>query len=521
MKKRFIFILLLAIAVIVSCCSKRRTSKEEEDFLLKTDSTTKRSNITIVVPGTPDAENEKILEQLIHEQGFNVDIEVFNRTTKYLDYERYIEHFKNAVKKNPNAMIVLDGGISNIVVERYGNLIMDLSKIYRKSAPKHYEQFYGNTKDKVYEIPLSHENDSTPKRLAVLVTSSLMKEYGKQITTAAEYEDYLAWAAESHKELTPGFMPLLLYEGAYDNSYTPFELFAPEFGLYSISKVLPINIGGIYTDISSDNTDKLNIYALETLPQFKESMLRLRSLVDKGWLYVQAAQNMSGFAADKYSSIIVNTGDYVFQNIGQMFPQLSYPIDASKYSINILYPDRVPEVWEGIPSIKFGGYINKGAKNPEAILAFVQWLYDSKQDNYKLFRYGDPSTKTNDNPEYSNWNILNYFLVPEWEKPQSIIPENWNEAIGRISGNRNTILRDLAGNQAQMNESLLKNFSQDDSKKVGDREKRYTSFFDNLLIFKREDPVKYIDSFIDQLTSGGYDKYIEDKVSKIIKAGSK
>jgi hypothetical protein len=204
-----------------------------------------------------------------------------------------------------------------------------------------------------------------------------------------------------------------------------------------------------------------------------------------------------------------------------MFPQLSYPIDASKYSINILYPDRVPEVWEGIPSIKFGGYINKGAKNPEAILAFVQWLYDSKQDNYKLFRYGDPSTKTNDNPEYSNWNILNYFLIPEWEKPQSIIPENWNEAISRISGSKNVVLRNIAGNQAQMNESLLKNFSQDDSKKVGDREKRYTSFFDNLLVYKRENPVKYIDSFINELTSGGQDKYIEEEVRKIIKAGSK
>ncbi len=487
--------------------------------------------VTIVVP-LPGSQVKDIehAEERLRSKGINLHFLVYPKKSGYFNYDDYISFCEKVCREHQNVVMIFksDAEISGYLLEKSPGLVRDIKTDFEKNAPFYYSKYQLNNSDKIYDITLGIRDNSIPGQLAILVKNEYAEKYGKPIETAEDYAGFLQWASAFNEQdgVIPGYMPVGIYEKSYYNSYVPFDLFAQQYGYITASTVLPMDVGGIYTDLFPKENQ--GFYPLENIPEFRTAMLELCTWAKNGWMEFGFAMNIPDDMS-KYASIVVNTLDYVTRDAEFFFANGNITVDAGNYTMFMLYPDRTPNPWNNIIEYNYCAVVSANTKNPESFFRFLDWLIESQQ-NYDYFHYGILNTdnsfdgeKTDsikgektESPENGDNNTLtgnkefDCFTIPSFRRISSFAPSNWND-IRKISSKLSIPLLEAFSKNYKTALSLNTRYIQrKDLEKISRRENDYIDFFYSLLSSPQDDAPEKIDAFILKQKGAGDGTYLAE-----------
>lgn len=470
--------------------------------------------VTLVIPNSIENEEYKeYAEKLLSDRGISIEFVGFDKGSGYIDNQKYLDFCLDICKDHENVIMFFDGPVPE---NNAAGLFEDISDMYARLAPNHHELF-SNEGDS-YGIVTSVNDGIQSQRLAVLVRNEYIEEYDGLIRTATDYEAFLEWAHENIKdERTPGLIPAFMYEKAYHNTYVPYDIFMPELGYISLAPALPINIGGLYIKNEKSPVGEVDVFALESLSEFKEAALRLGTWVQNEWINV-VNYDESIPDIDEYASVVVNPADYSSRQLEHWFPGKSMRIDATEFSMFILYPDEIPDPWKDSFQPLYYAYVLKGSTNSNEFFKFIEWLY-SDENNYREFT-GQNLDGANSVPDqaYQQWSALTFFYNSKWTPISSVAPYNYEEEMRELTRFNLPILELLTDNRASIQKTQFELWDQNHYNSIGNREKSYIQLIRNLYIAKNEDPGAIIDNFIERQE---YTEDLELKIKSLINEANK
>lgn len=261
--------------------------------------------------------------------------------------------------------------------------LKDITKLFPKYAPS-LSQKYTNDQlacakidGKLVAIPSLYP---MPYCTHVLVREDLREKYGiPVIKTMDDYERYLAAVKENETDIIPGKIcgiTLELFPQMYD--YAVLDYF----------KRL----------VYKWDDPQMTVMAWEQTPGFLDTVQRITSWYDKGYLHIDNGRDLWGI----FRTMMLNG-----KLASCMLPaaiSIGEPIEAIVYKINndlkinsgqgevnayALYPEKKVQVLSPIGDIWATGSIafNAASSNTERALMFLDWIQQS-QENYDLFMYG-------------------------------------------------------------------------------------------------------------------------------------
>ncbi len=504
---------LILIILATPGCSKE-INKDKEP-LVEAPKELDTQMVTVVVPVSIENEQYKqYAEKLLLVHGFDLEFVGYDKGQGYMDYEAYLDFCMDINKERENVVMIMDSQVPN---SNAAEIFEDVTDKYKSLAPKHFEMFSNKDEKEQYGIVTAANYGIQSQRLAVLVRNEYLENYDKSIRTATEYEAFLEWAHENIEDgRTPGLIPAYLYEKAYHNTYVPYDLFMPELGYISLAPALPINVGGVYIENKEQPVENTEIFALESLPQFKDAALRLRGWVENDWIDV-VNYELNTPKIEQYASVVVNPADYNSKQLEFWFPGNTMRVDATEFTMFIIYPDEIPNPWLDTFQPVYYAYALKGSDNPGSFLTFIEWLF-IEEDNFRLFAglSTDTADDANKAPDqnYSQWPTLTFFYNSKWADSSSVAPSNYEEEMAQVTNYSLPLIKLLMENKVPLNKMQTEIWNQNDYKSIGDREKAHRQLMRDLYIEKRADSEALIEQFIQQQK---YTKELELKIQQMIR----
>ncbi|NLC43308.1 MAG: hypothetical protein GX783_03390 [Clostridiales bacterium] len=470
--------------------------------------------VTLVIPNSIENEDYKEhAEKLLSDRGFSIKFVGYDKGSGYIDNQKYLDFCLGIGKDHENVVMFFDGPVPE---NNAAELFQDISGMYGILAPKHHELF--SNEDDRYGIVTSVNDGTQSQRLAVLIRNEYYEEYEGSIRSATDYEAFLEWANENIKDdRTPGLIPAFMYEKAYHNTHVAFDIFIPELGYTSLAPALPINIGGLYIKNEQSIVEEVDVFPLDSLPEFKEAALRLGEWVQNEWIdvvnYDEAIPDI-----DKYASVVINPADYSSRQLEHWFPGKQMRIEATEFSMFILYPDEMPDPWLDTIQPLYYAYVLKGSTNPNEFFKFIEWLY-SDENNYREFT-GQNLDGANSMPDqaYRQWSALTYFYNSKWNPISSVAPSNYEVEMKELTHFNLPILELLTDNRASIQKIQFELWDQNGYNSIENREKSYGQLIRNLYIAKNEDPEAIIEKFVEQQD---YTEELELKIKSLINEANK
>lgn len=464
--------LVVSIIFIMTACqaSESKTSQPEASS-----SYSSSQKVTVVLPlALSDHDYNEIAADL--GQGlFPLEFIGYNKGSGYLDNQAYLDYGLEIGRERDNVVLLFNSPVPSQYAADY---FLDITAHYKAQAAEHFTLYADPLNP--YGVVTALNDGLAQNQLAVLVRNEYLFDYPDMISTATEYEAFLAWAAVNLTDgRKPGLVRANLYEKAYYNTYVPFEIFLPEYGYLSLTPALPTNIGGLYIKSSETIAD---VYPLESLAEFKVAALRLAEWMEQGWLdLVDTEKSLAD--PDHYASIVVNPADYVSWELDYTYPDLSLRIDASEFSIFPLYPDLIPDPNFAAPQPLFYAYVLQGALDPAAFFAFIDWLHNAKS-NYQ----GLPAS------------LQPFFYKASWSEPFDTAPLNFTKAAQQLAGGADPVMQKLSQNRAELRETQSSFWTQSELRSIADREKSYRQLMASMASADKADLAKLLDRFILQQT---------------------
>jgi putative aldouronate transport system substrate-binding protein len=239
-------------------------------------------------------------------------------------------------------------------------LMMDISELFPRYASNYYRQF---SEDEI-------------KALSVDGGIYLMEKYSiPEIKSYDDFEVYL----ETVKKNEPDLITLNYYD-------TSLGLFANAYGYAVLDREMQL--------VYKWDDPKMKIIAWEQTPECLESLERLNSWIEKGYLskaYVIAQIDDKMVTSGKWASFISHPSDQIFFNLSlnnkgiKDFSYKAYPLYDGAVSRESLMTS--------------GLVINGKSKQAQRVLMFIDWL-QSDQENYDLLMYGVNGTHYIDKGDY-------------------------------------------------------------------------------------------------------------------------
>lgn len=221
---------------------------------------------------------------------------------------------------------------------------------------------------------------------------------------------------------------------------------------------------------------------------------------------------------DKYASVVVNPTDYSSRQLEHWFPGKQMRIDATEFSMFILYPDEMPDPWLDTIQPLYYAYVLKGSTNLNEFFKFIEWLY-SDENNYREFT-GQNLDGANSMPDqaYRQWSALTYFYNSKWNPISSVAPCNYEDEMSQLTNFNLPVMELLTEKRISMDKIQANLWTQNDYNSIGNREKSYIQLIRNLFIAKNEDPGAIIDNFIERQE---YTEELELKIKSLINEANK
>jgi hypothetical protein len=508
----------LILILLTTGCTNDTTNKNKDNNdnkpTIEPPQEINTETVTLVVPNSIENEEYKeYAEKLLADRGIYIEFIGYDKGSGYIDNQDYLNYCQDIKTERENVVMFFDGPVPE---NNAAELFEDVSGIYETLAPKHHELFSIEGDD--YSVVTSVNDGIQSQRLAVLVRNEYLEDFQESIRTATDYEAFLEWAHENIKDgRTPGLIPAFMYEKAYHNTYVPYEIFMLELGYTSLAPAMPINIGGLYIENEQNPVEDAEIYALESLPEFKEVALKLGEWVRNDWIdvvnYEEAIPDIN-----RYATVIINPADYSSRQLEHWFPDKSMRIDATGFSMFILYPDKTPDPWLGSFQPLYYAYVLNGSDNPNSFFTFIEWLY-SEEDNYREFM-GLNTDEGHEVPDqaYQQWPALTFFYNSKWAPISSVAPSNYEEEMSQLTHYNLPVLEQLTYNRASMDKIQASLWNKKDYQSIAEREKAHRQLMRNLFIAKNDDPGALIDQFIVQQE---YAAELESKIKRLIDEASK
>ncbi len=501
---RLISLVMILMVVLAGCA---RNNPDESERLADPKATAEET-VTVVLPVPLEVDLYTAnAEESLFDQWFPLEFMGYGKNSGYIDNQAYLDYCLDISQERNNVVMFFR---SPVPEHNAAGLFEEITEVYRTHAPNHFET-YANEEDN-YGVATAVNDRIQSHRLAVLVRNEYLDVYQQSIRTASEYEAFLEWADQNLTDgRKPGLIRANLYEKAYHNTYVPFDLFMPEYGYVSLSPALPINIGGLYTGDEQYSVDDVDVFALESLPQFKEAALKLAEWIQDDWIDVVNIED-SLPNIEQYASVVVNPADYATGELAFCYPDKAMCVDATDFSMFILYPDRIPNPWMDSFQPLYHAYVLKGSKNPTAFFSFLEWLYHN-EDNYRQFTGSDtgPSDDINHVSTQSAqpWPVLSFFYNGRWADLSSAAPANFQSETEKATNFDHPIMHRLIENRSRLDKIQADFWTHSDYAKISDREKAYKQLMGSLFHAVNENPEAVIDQFIQQQV------HTEELVNKI------
>jgi hypothetical protein len=283
-----------------------------------------------------------------------------------------------------------------------------LTKRLEKLTPSYfdYQALAGNT----YVMP---SVGYYPQRNIVAVLKTIQDEYGKEINTLEEYEEFMIWCQTAYPDMTAGY---------YCDQLLFIETYMQSRGYTQASS-------SFYMHTASNQT---TYYPMEMMDEFYDAYSTMKRWHSSGYLgnltvktYTNALEN------NKLASMLIN-----FNNLSNIPLSLS---EGNELFYHVLNED------QKIYSAPNGhGFVF--CKNGDAVedgMRFLEWVHE-KQDNFDLIKYGveDTHYTLEDNkisfPNYYKsdiyqWVGSEYFDDYKYDRALVNEPDNYKDIISRIT----------------------------------------------------------------------------------------
>ncbi len=278
------------------------------------------------------------------------------------------------------------------------DLMMDLSELFPQYAPNYYNQF---SKDEIKAMKVDGGIYIIPPKMPgadikyAIVRQDLMEKY--KIPEISSYDDFEVYL-ETIKKNEPG----LITTNYWDSSL---GMFANSYGYAILDRDMQL--------VYKWDDPEMKIMAWEQTPECLESLQRLNSWLEKGYLsndFIIAETSPQMVTSGKWASFIGNPSEQMYFN----FYLGTKGIKDFSYKAYPLYDGISPR----IPVTAYGLAVNGKSRNPERVLMFIDWL-QSSQENYDLLMYGVKGTHYVDRGGYiePTPDVASTFYGWVWRRP--------------------------------------------------------------------------------------------------------
>ncbi len=544
-------LILLAVMMLFTSCGKK--TKDPASGSLEDIASDAIPHFALVLPQdivlkntitqTKMNEYTNSLEEQLKGEGFNISIDIVPNSENF--QEKYKEYVKTKLEEVKN-VVFFDSYFSKdeIVNLKNNGLIMEVTDIYKESAPVYYADTYNkDVRKHYYRDSLSKLFMDEQNRIygiptgdfqyldysVLLIRKEIAKRYGKDIDTIDDYEELLKWVEVNDKQFKPGLFPINI-SNAIPGSLPVFSLWANINGYSDVTGQMGMigsSVDYYYKNNDVENIIKVNrldIIEAVQLPDFKRYMLKLSQWQKSGLVDFWMAEDISKVKTDDYATIVTNISNYMRSD--SIFDKQAL-INASEYDMYIFNKEGMKKsTCKAVQPYLKVLYVSANSKNPDEMLRFIEWLY-SEQENYDLFIYGKEGKGyvIDGGREVFGEKQFEYFIKFEFEGKRDFHPNNWDKMLELISTvpERGAIsLNDyVKGNTdigiGKLNEIYNKNIyisSTEDRIAYG---LKTIDFFKEIFTQNESNLDKVIDDYIRdisnmpivQKTKDGYSKYIE------------
>ncbi len=250
-------------------------------------------------------------------------------------------------------------------------LMMDISELFPQYAPNYYNQF---SMDEIKALTVDGGIYIIPPKMPgadikyAVVRQDLMEKYN--IPEIRSYDDFEVFL-ETIKKNEPDMITTNYWD-------TSLGMFASAYGYAILDRDIQL--------VYKWDDPEMKIMAWEQTPECLESLQRLNSWLEKGYLakdYIIAEVQDQMVTGGKWASFISNPADQMYFNTllnakgVKDFSYRAYPLYDGYSSRN--------------PIMDYGFAVNGKSKQAERVLMFIDWL-QSDQENFDLLMYGVKGT---------------------------------------------------------------------------------------------------------------------------------
>jgi len=481
---------MIFVFTLFASCTKK---VEEEPFVLVIDENTLRVYIDVYDRAREYASSFETLNKRAWEAGFGVVFTMYERDQYYYgidpnkngllpnypSYEDYLSEYRKHVEANlsDNAVYIIDSRYQEFIDGLYyGGKLGDHSETGGRIAPEYMlepqvARYNGLSDGETYSLPLYFEERNSGT-LAVLVREGIAEDWGDEIRTGSQFEDFLAWrlgkkieemsAGVKQAKPRPCVIPYTLGE------YWPYNLYLPELGY------APVGVRHseyVVLDLNDDS-----IVGVGEQGVFDEILAKRRELPGRMLIDNVGIQGMDGLIVlepvEAYDAALIFIDDYNDHYFGDYtggndpqehhFPVLTDNFfiktkfnytDLSGYRMYILYNDSLPEiVWgRGVGDAAYQQAISGKEADAAEFLRLLHWLYNKK--NYmKLFfgNLGEDYTIEErrvvmsgpDEDAHIYWQLLSIFRRSGFMPVMSTAPSNFEAETEALKYSRRITISD-------------------------------------------------------------------------------
>lgn len=383
MKKKSIILLIsiLVIAVGVTAALIILNRSDDYESLMQMDNENSNSTenqnlsqetLTFYFMGQEPKVTKEILDKIEKHarDSLNIKLNFQFDEDKYYNGKNSTEQLKTFIKSGVPVDAFYFPSDSSVKLKSLAddNIIMDLTELSPKYAPKYFQSLSTEAKkavslnNRIYAIPNQMPN---AKQTYALVNEKLMKEFNiSSINCIADLELYSKKAKEKGIDIAPlKVLPSLIELFAEGNDYVILDKYQ----------------GLVY----KWNDPNLKLMAWEQTPEYKNCIEILRNWYKQGYIArdnYTAAPDMSSFASGKLPALINYASPYDEQKLKKLIDEAS----DFKYKSYLLYPEK--SYCRDNP-LAGSMVVNKTSQHADRVLMFYEWL-NSSQENYDLLMYG-------------------------------------------------------------------------------------------------------------------------------------
>lgn len=469
MNTKLVISLLFIVLLFAACGTDNDKADNTKNNPIENDISRPDNSITMILCKSVWHDYDDIMaeyaEKLLAEAGWNVDIKFYD--INYVDRderkEKYLEQLREEMVPGENVIFELRYGIDELIAD-------DLIYSFETEEDEYYLKI-GNLKSYYYT--------------GVYIKKEFEYEYGGSITSTEEYDAFLEWINDNHKDVKPG---LMIIDDTYTERFAPLALFAQESGFVRADKAvgtIGYNNTMLYIDmfeIGNSDTKAPMVYQATEPLLFSDMDIAINKWKNERSMEFADFRRVDNFT--EYASIVMNTSNttnYYSYNYQRTADKL---FDASNYNLHIFtknnsFPD-TPRVTNYGPSSGFA--VSSKSNSITAINEFFDWIYSSK-NNYLLFMFGkegidyiieDGKIKflVNDmNISYGEWHKHSLFIDSEMNIDMPHFPANWHELEPKLLEVKRISIVDVIGrnnidfnlsevvNETVFNDELMNSFN--------------------------------------------------------------